>query len=71
LNTIRLVFVWLVGISGALAQEATAHLPVLVVGAVISQSGAQADLGTEYARGIEVWRDAVNAAGGLLGRRVA
>jgi branched-chain amino acid transport system substrate-binding protein len=66
LNTIRLVFVWLVGISGALAQDA----PVIVIGAVISQSGAQADLGTEYARGIEVWRDAVNAGGGLLGRRV-
>jgi branched-chain amino acid transport system substrate-binding protein len=49
-----------------LAQDA----PVLVIGAVISQTGAQADLGTEYARGIEVWRDAVNADGGLLGRRV-
>ena len=43
---------------------------MIVVGAVISQSGAQADLGTEYARGIEIWRDAVNADGGLLGRRV-
>jgi len=52
--------------SCALAQDA----PVIVVGAVISQTGAQADLGTEYTRGIEVWRDAVNAHGGLLGRRV-
>ena len=41
-----------------------------MIGAVISQTGAQADLGAEYARGIEVWRDAVNADGGLLGRRV-
>ena len=66
MNTIRLVLVWLVSLSAALAQDA----PVLVIGAVISQSGAQADLGTEYARGIEIWRDAVNADGGLLGRRV-
>jgi branched-chain amino acid transport system substrate-binding protein len=41
-----------------------------VVGAVISQSGAQAELATEYARGIELWRDEVNASGGLLDRRV-
>jgi len=66
LNTIRLVFVWLVGLSAALAQDA----PVIVIGAVISQTGAQADLGREYARGVELWRDAVNADGGLLGRRV-
>jgi len=43
---------------------------VLVVGAVISRTGAHADLATEYERGMEVWRDEVNAAGGLLGRRV-
>jgi len=40
------------------------------VGAVISQTGAHAELAVEYARGIELWRDEVNAAGGLLGRRV-
>ena len=43
---------------------------MLVVGAVISRTGAHADLATEYERGIELWRDEVNAAGGLLGRRV-
>ena len=43
---------------------------MLVVGAVISQSGAHAELAAEYAKGIELWRDEVNAAGGLLGRRV-
>lgn len=43
---------------------------MLVVGAVISRTGAHADLAVEYERGIEVWRDEVNAAGGLLGRRV-
>lgn len=66
MNTIRLVLVWLAGFTVAFAQPA----PVLVVGAVISRTGAHADLGTEYERGIEVWRDEVNAAGGLLGRRV-
>ena len=56
---------WLAGLSFALAQE-----PVVVVGAVISQTGAHAELAREYAKGLEVWRDEVNAAGGLLGRRV-
>ena len=41
-----------------------------MVGAVISQTGAHAELAQEYARGLDVWRDEVNAAGGLLGRRV-
>ena len=41
-----------------------------MVGAVISQTGAHAELAQEYARGLDLWRDEVNAAGGLLGRRV-
>ncbi|HWA37292.1 MAG TPA: amino acid ABC transporter substrate-binding protein [Burkholderiales bacterium] len=51
---------------GAAAQ---AQAP-LVVGASVAQTGAHADLGAEYARGLELWRDQVNAAGGLLGRPV-
>jgi branched-chain amino acid transport system substrate-binding protein len=43
----------------------------VLVGAAISQSGAHAGLATEYAKGIGLWRDEVNADGGLLGRRVA
>ena len=43
----------------------------MVVGAVISQTGAHAELAQEYARGLDLWRDEVNAAGGLLGRSVA
>jgi branched-chain amino acid transport system substrate-binding protein len=66
LNTIRLVLVWLaIAATAALAQQ-----PVVVVGAVISQTGAHAELAQEYARGLDLWRDEVNAAGGLLGRRV-
>jgi branched-chain amino acid transport system substrate-binding protein len=65
LNTIRLVLFWLAGLSVALAQD----LPI-VVGVVISQTGAHAELAADYARGIELWRDQANASGGLLGRRV-
>lgn len=64
MNIIRLVFLWLAGLSAALAQD-----PV-VVGVAVSRSGAQADLGNAYAMGLERWRDEVNAAGGLLGRPV-
>ncbi|MGH8723255.1 MAG: ABC transporter substrate-binding protein [Burkholderiales bacterium] len=40
------------------------------MGAVVSQSGAHAELAAEYAKGLQRWRDEVNTAGGLLGRRV-
>ena len=49
----------------AQAQEAP-----IVVGAVVSETGAQATLATEYRRALLVWQDRVNAAGGLLGRKV-
>ena len=65
MNTIRLLLVWLAGLAAALAQE-----PPIIVGAVISQTGAQAELAADYAKGIELWRDELNASGGLLGRRV-
>ena len=42
----------------------------MVVGAVISQTGAHAELAQQYGKGLDLWRDEVNAAGGLLGRRV-
>jgi len=42
----------------------------IVVGAVVSQSGQQADLAAGYAKGILLWEAQVNAAGGLLGRPV-
>jgi len=56
---------WLAGLSAAFSQESP-----IVVGAVISQTGTLAELATEYEKGIQLWRDEVNAAGGLLGRRV-
>src|SRR5262245_6657313 len=42
----------------------------VMVGAVVSQSGAQADLAAGYAKGIQLWQSQVNAGGGLLGRTV-
>jgi len=65
LNTIRLVALWLAGLCAAAAQD-----PPILVGAVVSQSGAHAELAADYAKGLQLWRDEVNAAGGLLGRRV-
>lgn len=44
--------------------------PALVVGATVSQTGAHADLAADYARGLQLWRDHVNAAGGVAGRRI-
>jgi branched-chain amino acid transport system substrate-binding protein len=50
---------------GAAAAE-----PPLVVGAVVSQSGPHAAAAAEYEKGMRLWEEEVNAAGGLLGRRV-
>jgi len=41
-----------------------------VVGAALSQTGALAALAADYGRALSVWQDEVNAAGGLLGRRI-
>src|SRR4051812_29867847 len=54
----------LLGISAAAAQE------TVVVGAVVSQTGAHARLATEYRNGLLLWQEEVNGAGGLLGRKV-
>jgi|1185.fasta_scaffold15575_2 branched-chain amino acid transport system substrate-binding protein len=48
----------------ATAQDA------IVVGAVVSESGAHAGAAAEYRQGLLLWQDDTNAAGGLLGRRV-
>ena len=48
----------------AVAQDA------VVVGAVVSTTGAHAGPADEYRKGMLLWQDEVNAAGGLAGRRV-
>jgi len=42
----------------------------IIVGAAVSQTGALADLAADYGKALLLWQDEVNAAGGLLGRRV-
>jgi branched-chain amino acid transport system substrate-binding protein len=63
----RLAFLALATLLAAAGAQAQAPF---VVGAAVSQTGAHADLAAEYARGLELWRDQVNLAGGLLGRPV-
>lgn len=52
------------------AGTAQAAEPPIRVGMALSQSGNLADSAKHYWEGIELWRDKVNANGGLLGRQV-
>src|SRR5438067_1650769 len=54
----------------AVSSAAMAQTPPVVVGAVVSQSGAHAGPATEYRKALLLWADEINAAGGLLGRPV-
>jgi branched-chain amino acid transport system substrate-binding protein len=51
------------------AAQPVAPAPILV-GAVAPQTGILADLAADLRKSLELWREEVNAAGGLLGRRV-
>jgi len=42
----------------------------LIVGAAVSETGVHAGLAADYRKALLLWQDEVNAAGGLLGRRV-
>ncbi len=59
----------LVALALALAG-ARAQPPPVVVGAVVPQSGLLADLAVDLKKGLLLWQQQVNTAGGLLGRRV-
>ncbi len=63
----RLVRALLLALVPLCAQAQTS--PV-VVGAVLPQTGDLADLASGYRNGLLLWQQEVNAAGGLLGRRV-
>jgi len=52
------------------ALPAWAEGPAIVVGAAVSETGALAPLAGDYRRGLLLWQDEVNGAGGLLGRHV-
>ena len=61
-------------IISALLAAATVHAAAedsaITIGAVVSESGAHAAPAGEYRKGLLLWQDEINAAGGLLGRRV-
>jgi branched-chain amino acid transport system substrate-binding protein len=59
--TSLLLLCWL---SAAVAQDA------VVVGAVVSATGAHAGAAAEYRNGLVLWQQEINAAGGILGRPV-
>lgn len=42
----------------------------IVVGAAVAQSGVLASLAADYHRGLLVWQEEMNSAGGLLGRSI-
>jgi branched-chain amino acid transport system substrate-binding protein len=55
----------------ALAVPAAARAEdTIKIGIALSQTGNLADSSTHYWRGVELWRDKVNASGGLLGKKV-
>lgn len=60
----------LLALAALLPSRARAANPV-TVGIALSQTGNLADSAEHFQRGVELWRDQVNARGGLLGRPVA
>jgi len=44
--------------------------PPILVGAAVSETGVLAPLAADYRRGLILWQEGLNGAGGLLGRRV-
>ena len=61
--------VCLLALAAASAAVPAQNAP-LVIGAVVSQTGAHADLAEPYRRALVLWQEQVNARGGVLGRRV-
>jgi branched-chain amino acid transport system substrate-binding protein len=56
--------------AAAVTASAAGEEAAIAIGAVVSESGAHAASAAEYRKGLELWEEQVNAAGGLLGRRV-
>jgi branched-chain amino acid transport system substrate-binding protein len=61
---------FIVAMAAAAVTIASAQEAPLAVGAVVSQTGSQAALAAGYRKGLLLWQDEVNAAGGVLGRTV-
>jgi branched-chain amino acid transport system substrate-binding protein len=67
----RRVFGWAAAIIVlALASGASAEPPPIKIGMSMAQTGGLAAGGKASLLGIEIWRDDINARGGLLGRKV-
>ena len=60
----KLLLAALFAVTPALAQQA------ITVGAALPETGILADLATDLRKALLLWQEEVNAAGGLLGRRV-
>src|ERR1700710_824244 len=58
------------GLTFGLASAAHAQQPPIKIGMSMAQTGGLAGGGKASQLGIEIWRDDVNAKGGLLGRKV-
>jgi branched-chain amino acid transport system substrate-binding protein len=67
----RRVFGWAAAIIVlALTSDASAEQPPIKIGMSMAQTGGLAAGGKASLLGIEIWRDDINARGGLLGRKV-
>src|SRR5579859_4672700 len=58
------------GIGVSLISKAGAEAPPIKIGMSMAQTGGLAGGGKASLLGIEIWRDDINAKGGLLGRKV-
>ncbi|HWL22088.1 MAG TPA: amino acid ABC transporter substrate-binding protein [Bradyrhizobium sp.] len=65
----RRVFGWAIAVA-VLASGASAEEPPIKIGMSMAQTGGLAAGGKASLLGIEIWRDDINARGGLLGRKV-
>jgi branched-chain amino acid transport system substrate-binding protein len=68
----REVFAWMTAfvVLGMASGDAGAQQPPIRIGMSMPQTGGLAGGGKASLLGIEIWRDDVNARGGLLGRKV-
>src|SRR6516165_1387595 len=68
----REVFGWMTAlvVLGLASGDASAQQPPIRIGMSMPQTGGLAAAGKSSLLGIQIWRDDINARGGLLGRKV-
>ncbi|MBC7803210.1 MAG: amino acid ABC transporter substrate-binding protein [Candidatus Parcubacteria bacterium] len=64
----RYLLLWL--LLGAFPAFAQSVAPPIIVGAALPQTGILADIGADLRKSLLLWQEEVNAAGGMLGRKV-